>query len=607
MRHLKRVWSLLTYHWRELVLFELVYKVICYSVAVPLVRLSINGLIWATGFRYITKANFIRFLLHPATITAALIVFFLMTFFSLLDISTVIYILDRAYQRKGVSVLEAVRFSFRNTKKIFRPGCIALVGYVLFMIPFIHLGLSSGMITSIVRPEYIMERVHSNPLFFILMYAGMAVILFFLVRWLYLFHYFTLEDQNFHDSKVCSIRLVKPHWFTDLLVLIGLEAVLYLFYRLMALVGVAVIALFGNIGPDHSLAGSVIYSTVIVFLGVLAIVFLSMAFPFIYSVISVLYYTHKESAGEEVLHPPAPDIPKKPIRRRFVVISLAAFAGAVTLCSFYIYGLSRGKYSLAIEDLHTVQVTAHRGASELYPENTMAAFRGAYEQGADWIELDVQQLKDGAVIICHDKNVKRVSGVNKNVWELTLPEVKSLDVGKKFGPEFEGERIPLLSEAVEYARAVGIRLDIEIKPTGHETNLEEVVAQVIRDNLFQSECVISSFNYDSLKKIKHIDPTIQTVYITDVAAGHIEELVMADAYAIEPTFVTEAMIDTLHNRGKELWVWTVNNKANATRMIRHGVDNIITDRVSMVKECVNAERSGNLVTRVVDQISALFH
>ena len=100
-------------------------------------------------------------------------------------------------------------------------------------------------------------------------------------------------------------------------------------------------------------------------------------------------------------------------------MAAAALLGlSLAVCSFYIYGVSRGKYSLLVEHLHPTEVTAHRGASVLAPENTMAAFREANAQGTDWIELDVQQLRDGTLIILHDSSFSRICGVRKNVWEV---------------------------------------------------------------------------------------------------------------------------------------------------------------------------------------------
>ena len=128
-----------------------------------------------------------------------------------------------------------------------------------------------------------------------------------------------------------------------------------------------------------------------------------------------------------------------------------------------------------------MEVTAHRGASRFFPENTMAAFQGALEAGADWIELDVHESKDGQIFVMHDKSFKRTTGVNALAWTLTYDEIAELDAGSFFSKNFEGERIPLLSEAIEFAIENDIRLNIEIKPSSGEPDLEERLVDLILD------------------------------------------------------------------------------------------------------------------------------
>ena len=364
MQYVKKVFQLLSFNWKQLLIFELFYKLICYALAIPLFRAAVSGIIWISGYRYITRANFLRFLFHPLTLLLAILLFFLMTFVCMIDISTVIFLLDCSYQKKHVTLFTALKFSVKSTKKIFRPGCVALVGFVLFMIPFVHLGVSSGMITSIAKPEYLLSQINTKWYWMLMFYGGLAVIVFFLVRWLYLFHYFTLEDQTFHDAKGSSLRLVRPHIVTDLLVLVLIEAVMFLLYQLTARIGIFIITLSARAAAHSSIVGITLYSAIILFLSVLMILFLAFSFPLIYAVISVLYYTHKEHSGEEVKHPDVPAAPKKPARRRIVVCSVIALAVSVGLLSFYFLGVSRGDYELLIENVHVTEVTAHRGDAE---------------------------------------------------------------------------------------------------------------------------------------------------------------------------------------------------------------------------------------------------
>src|SRR6266850_7844739 len=107
-------------------------------------------------------------------------------------------------------------------------------------------------------------------------------------------------------------------------------------------------------------------------------------------------------------------------------------------------------------------IIAHRGASGDAPENTMAAFRLAMDSGADMIELDLHLSKDSALVVCHDSKLNRTARIKKTIKQLTLKELKKLDVGSWFHPRFSGETIPTLEEVLKLT-VNRIALNIEIK------------------------------------------------------------------------------------------------------------------------------------------------
>ena len=109
-----------------------------------------------------------------------------------------------------------------------------------------------------------------------------------------------------------------------------------------------------------------------------------------------------------------------------------------------------------------VEIVGHRGASHDAPENTLAAIRLAWEQGADAAEFDVYLSKDGKIVVIHDKDTKRVAGVDRPVVGQTLDELRRLDVGKWKAPKFAGEKLPTLNEMLATVPA-GKRVFIEVK------------------------------------------------------------------------------------------------------------------------------------------------
>ncbi|MEH2941814.1 glycerophosphodiester phosphodiesterase family protein [Lachnospiraceae bacterium KK002] len=420
MKKLRKVMNLLKVNWKTLAGFEILYKILSFTVFTPLFLGCFHGIMKATGYNYLTLENIGSFLLNPVTVAGLLL------------------------------------------------------------------------------------------LLFLIVLAGLELLL---LKWLYAFHYFTLEGCNFKEARKRSRHLSKNHRGRDLLTLLGCQTVLALLYFLF-------------------------------------------------------------------------------------LLSVAGF-------SFYLYGISNHKIELRTEHEGIMEVTAHRGASSFYPENTMAAFEGAARLGTDWIELDVQQSGDGQIIVLHDTSFKRTTGVAGNTWELAYEEIEKLDNGSFFDSRFAGEKIPLLAEVISFAKEHDIKLNIELKPTGHETDFEKNVVDLIEAADFADSCVITSQVYEVLERVKAYRENIRTVYVMSFAYGDINQLGAADHFSIEATSVTEKMVFDVHNAGKELYAWTVNTEENIDRMIELHVDNIITDNVTLAKERIFLSRTGNLWEKYVKFLQEL--
>jgi glycerophosphoryl diester phosphodiesterase len=286
---------------------------------------------------------------------------------------------------------------------------------------------------------------------------------------------------------------------------------------------------------------------------------------------------------------------------RFNKIATIIIIVACLINVVYIDMVSDAHFSFRVQFLDKPMISAHRGDSVTAPENTLKAFESAIEHNADFIELDVQQTKDGVIVVMHDSNLKRTTGVDKNIWEVTYDEIKDLDAGGWFGAEFEGTKIPTLSETLEFCKGE-IMLNIELKPTGHEVDFEKNVVDIVYEKEFEEDCVIASMNYPSLKRVKQYAPDIKTLFVTAVAYGELTNLESADAFSIESYFATSSMVNNLHNQGKEVYAWTVNSEDSLQTMIDVGVDNIITDNPVLARELIYSK---SLNENIVEFISDL--
>lgn len=236
---------------------------------------------------------------------------------------------------------------------------------------------------------------------------------------------------------------------------------------------------------------------------------------------------------------------------------------------------------------YDIGITAHRGSSFEAPENTMAAIRKAYENGATHVEIDVQLTRDGHVILAHDTTFKRTSDLDKRPDELTLEDIKKLDTGAWFSEAYTGEKIPTLQEVMDYAKDKLI-LNIEIKGSMYSPEIVSRVKALIDKNDFASRCVITSLNYEDLIVMESLDSKIKTGYIMYVAIGDLNAL-NVDFYSIEASQVSEALVDKAHRFGREVHVWTVNEIDDMETFIALGVDNIITDNDKGLRKLIDSK------------------
>lgn len=155
-------------------------------------------------------------------------------------------------------------------------------------------------------------------------------------------------------------------------------------------------------------------------------------------------------------------------------------------------------------------IIAHRGASNLAPENTLASFKLAKRLGADGIECDVQLTKDHQLVIAHDFFTDEHTGVKGDIYDMTLDELRQLDFGKWKSPEYEGEKIPTLDEVLDVGKDMKM-MHIELKPyLSRDADFPERVVEAVCNAHMEDKVILTSFQYGLLGRIKEIRPEIKT-------------------------------------------------------------------------------------------------
>ena len=417
MRKIKKVMDLLRVNWRTMAEFEILYKVLSLTIFTPLFLWAFNGIMNITGYQYLTIENIFSFFLNPLTLLALLLLIVCMAVYAMVDIGAVIFLLDQSYQGKKADLVQTVRYALHNAARVFHRKNILVVFVVLFLIPFLNIGVASGYVGSIAVPEFIMDFIKGN-VHLLLLFSGVLIGLsVLLLRWMYAFHYFTLEGCGFKEARKRSVALSGKNKMKDFVALVGVQLGLSVLFFVFAMLGVGLAVFLGGVFSRLKLVGIISASVVWVYLAVSLLVLSAFGTPISYACISILFYAHKEDRQENIIHGEADKYQEKEKRRKIRYAAEGVILlGAVVCCCFYLYGIYNHKVSVQIEYVRTMEVTAHRGASARYPENTMAAFEGAKELGADWIELDVQQSRNGHIFVMHDANFGRGLTIAIGKW-----------------------------------------------------------------------------------------------------------------------------------------------------------------------------------------------
>jgi len=234
-------------------------------------------------------------------------------------------------------------------------------------------------------------------------------------------------------------------------------------------------------------------------------------------------------------------------------------------------------------------IIGHRGASMHAPENTLAAIHLAMTQGADGIELDVKRCATSEVVVMHDATVDRTTDGKGAVHELSLTQLRALNVGA-------GERVPTLDEVIELTAASAKPFLINIEVTNYSTpldGLEQCVVDVVRRHNCAERILFSSFNPLSTKRLAGLLPDVprgmlyshdMPIYLRDVwlAPFMPHEFRHPDHSYITPDYMAK-----LGAQGRRVNTWTVNTAEEIVRVAKCGVHGIIGDSPAMMKKVLS--------------------
>ena len=238
-------------------------------------------------------------------------------------------------------------------------------------------------------------------------------------------------------------------------------------------------------------------------------------------------------------------------------------------------------------------VIAHRGASAYYPENTMAAFKGALEMNAEMIELDVMLTKDGVPVAFHDASLDDHTDGSGELRSYTLEELQNLDAGSWFDPKFSDQKIPTLEEVLAFASGK-ISLNIEIKTEAVSDELrggvEEKSLELVKKYGMEEHVLFSSFDYRAIAHLKELDPDMPAAILYEKSQSDKKlpsELLSkysADAFNCSYRELNTRRFKDIREHDIPVFVYTVDRPSRMRKLLKMNVTGIFTNKPDVLWE-----------------------
>lgn len=574
--------EIIRFNGRNLLLFSIAYRLTAASAYVQLLGAGMRFSLGMAGYSYLTLENAGRVLMCPWTIPVVLLLAAVGLILLMVEAGGLTAAYCGAVYSLKMPVGRILLEGLRNTKeqlekRNFRLFAVAGADFFLMNLFYLYRTLTH------VKPvNFVMEEMSGNPFVQGGAFLFVCICVCGVITSYFVFHGCMTEQKYYRDSKRDSVELLKGREL-GIIVRVVLPQLLIVGAAVVCYMGLAVVmavaaVLFVRRDLQFSFLIRAADWAEWIVMGLAS----GAASIFYFADLTVQYYRYgRNKVGKQRFFDTG-----SPFFSRRNGLAVLGTAGLITGLGM-IDGAVNGTF-LSSSVVVQTEITAHRGSSGSAPENTIASLKAAAEEMADWAEIDVQETKDGAVVVFHDDNLRRIAGINRKISDMTLEEVRQVDAGSWFDETYRGEGIPTLEEAMEYAKG-RLNLNIEIKYSGTEGSLPQKVCRLVEAYEMEEQCIITCTNTGYLKRVKEENPDIRTGYIVPAAYGAYYRNDAVDVISIRSGFVSQRLVTLAHGEGKSVHAWTVNDKAELERMRVLAVDNVITDMPALAREILYRE------------------
>lgn len=564
------------YHWRSLLTFHLFFFFLSLALLAPFSAWLLSALVRLSGETLVSNDDLVHFILSLPGLIWLLLSGTLLALLLFIEHAGLMYVCTRNQQRRFHTAMGALWQVVRRLPTLLRLAGWQVLLHGLILLPvLVLLAFSFQQLLGDYDIYYVLQAWPTPARWFLLItgVAGLFVLgvngqLY--VRWLLALPALLQENLTPWQALRRSSQLTAGKRLKMATLVLSAAA-------LVAFLPLMISVLFNGLGwlsfrvlPEqyHVVIGAMVlllfgYAIVQVLAG-----FVSVS---VNSLLALKIYYRNCGYPSGVTTEPEPR-------------NTAWYAGLVELV---VVALAIGQAGYALKPYGPqaeVLNIAHRGASLAAPENSLPAIRKAIAAGADYVEVDVRLTRDQQPVLMHDRDLRRLAGDPRPVWDIPLAELQQLDAGSWFSAEYAGEPVPTLAEAIEVIGEQA-RLYLEFKGQARSPALIPTTMQVLADAEYLDHTTVASLAPADLVQVQQTYPKVRRSLLVHTALGELAEQPV-DVLALRDALVSPQMLAWAQRQEMAVHVWTVNDPVAMARFIDLGVAGIITDDPALLSEVI---------------------
>ena len=571
--------------WRSLAITDIAYKVGAFALLTPATVLLVRWIASRTDTRVIADADVVRFFL-TTRVGVLILIFGGAIFLAITALEMACLMAIGLARAKGtrLNARSALIFGAKRAPFVLALIWHMLVRVILGVLPF--LAAIGVVYFALLRPHDINYYLaHRPPVFYVaaaiaavILGALAALLVRTIARWTLALPLVLFEGVLPRRALGESARRSRGNRWVIVAVLASWAVVTVILLNVARWLPEV---LARGLAPQlaGSLPALLAFIAVLAFLWVAVGLIVGIVNASLFALAIVRLYLHIGEPRE----PRVPEPVSLGLFGEHVRISRPVMAGLAAIVALVFVAFAMLAF-MVTRNNRPVLVIAHRGASAVAPENTLAAFKLAVEQGADFVELDVQESADGEVLVVHDSDLMKIGGGPAKIWEATAAELRAVDIGSHKGPQFSGERVATLAEALAVCKGKA-RVDVELKSYGHDQKLQERVIAIVEAAGMANDCIYMSLDHTMIARLKRLRPSWRCGVLAAKAKGDLTSL-QADFLAVEARMATGPFIRRAHRAGQDVYVWTMNDPAWMLAALSRGADGLITDKPDLARTVV---------------------